>query len=108
MNHDTVNEKTTPTAAPRPKEGSVDRPKPVELFTHPICNGCQEALGVLSKLEKDGVILLRVTSLSTSSGRQRADELGVTTVPTAHVDGSFKVLMRMSDLADLVGVLRGI
>ena len=82
-------------------------PTNVRLFTHPICNGCQEALGALSKLEREGVITLTVCSLSTANGRLRADELGVTTVPTALFGEHCRVLMHKSDLTNLIKELVG-
>jgi hypothetical protein len=74
----------------------------VELFTHPVCSGCHEAVGALSELSQQGVIKLKITSTAGSSGQRRAQELGVTTVPTVHFGGEYHVLMRKQDLADIV------
>lgn len=74
----------------------------VELFTHPTCNGCQEALTALRQLEREGTITLQVSSLGTPSGRERAETLGVTSVPTVRVDEQCRVLWRNSDLVELV------
>ncbi|MHB8312304.1 MAG: hypothetical protein ACYDD0_03250 [Candidatus Dormibacteria bacterium] len=78
----------------------------VELFTHPVCSGCGDAIVVLSELSQRGVIKLRLTSIAASSGQRRAQELGVTTVPTVHFGGEYHVLMRKQDLADLVESIR--
>lgn len=111
MTYDELNgDATTDIGFPHSDAGyssPVDGPTKVELFTHPICNGCQEALGALSKLEREGAISLTVSSLSTANGRLRAAELGVTTVPTARFREHYRVLMHKSDLADLIKELVG-
>lgn len=79
--------------------------KNVELFTHPICSGCQEALAALRKLDKGGVILLSVKSLGTPEGRKYADSEGITSVPTVRFDDYTKVLMGKSDLDQVLEIL---
>lgn len=74
----------------------------VELFTHPVCSGCGEAIVALSELSQRGVINLRISSIAGSSGQRRAQELGVSSVPTVHFGGEYHVLMRKQDLADVV------
>lgn len=70
----------------------------VELFTHPTCRGCTEALGAFRELEKLGKVTLEVTSLGTPSGRRRAEALGVTSVPTVRVGEQFRELNSGADL----------
>jgi hypothetical protein len=60
---------------PRPAGPSPTR---VELFTHPICGGCREAIQALSPLAAAGEIELLQWSLAIRSGRERAAEAGVT------------------------------
>lgn len=79
----------------------------VELFTHPTCIGCQEALTALRALERAGTVALQVTSLGTPSGRERAEELGVTSVPTVRLGQDYRVLMRNSDLQKVVAEIDG-
>ena len=74
----------------------------VELFTHPTCSGCQEAHVALSKLARSNQIFLDVCSLATATGRRRAEELGVTTVPTVRRGDELLVLLGNEDLAELV------
>ncbi len=78
----------------------------VELFTHPTCIGCQEALTALRQLERADEIALLVTSLGTASGRARAEELGVTSVPTVRIGGDHRILLRKSDLDQVLADLR--
>lgn len=80
-------------------------PTAVELFTHPVCNGCQEAVNALSKLAKAGVITLSMCNLGTKTGRRRAETLGVNSVPTVRRGDDYQILMRKSDLSDLVASL---
>lgn len=87
-------------------EADLADPLEVELFTHPICNGCQEALHELSILANRGLITLMVSSLSVATSRNRAEELGVTTVPTIRIGSRFEVLMHKSDLKRLVDELQ--
>ncbi len=82
-------------------------PIAVELFTHPICNGCQEAVNELSKLDHEQIISLEITSLSTTSGRGRAQELSVTSVPTVRIGDEFVVLMHKNDLETILSRLTG-
>ncbi|MDA8391373.1 MAG: hypothetical protein M0Z87_00965 [Actinomycetota bacterium] len=74
------------------------QPRVVELFTHPICSGCQEAVNGLRKLEHAGLITLQMCNLGTAKGRERADSLGVSNVPTVRRDDDYETLMRKSDL----------
>ena len=73
-------------------------PNAVELFTHPICSGCQEAVNGLRKLEHAGLITLQTCNLGTPRGRERADSLGVSNVPTVRRGDSFEMLLHRSDL----------
>ncbi|MDA8284203.1 MAG: hypothetical protein M0Z42_13140 [Actinomycetota bacterium] len=77
----------------------------VELFTHPTCSGCQEALAALSELSRSGQVSLEVCSLGTASGRIRAEALGVTTVPTVRRGDDLVVLLGKDDLAALIDEL---
>lgn len=70
----------------------------VELFTHPICSGCQDAVNGLRKLEHAGLITLQTCNLGTPRGRERADSLGVSNVPTVRRGDRYETLMRKSDL----------
>ena len=70
----------------------------VELFTHPTCHGCSEALSAFRALEKLGKITLDVTSLGTPNGRRRAESVGVTSVPTLRIDDEFRELNSEADL----------
>jgi hypothetical protein len=79
----------------------------VELFTHPQCSGCGEAIGALSELDRAGKIVLTVSSLGVASGRDRAEELGVTSVPTVRIEDDYRILLRGSDLTQLVAELGG-
>ena len=74
----------------------------VELFTHPICSGCQEAMNSLRKLERSGLISLEICSLAAARGRERASSLGVTDVPTVRRGDRYETLMRKSDLARIL------
>lgn len=71
----------------------------VELFTHPTCHGCMEALTALRALEREGRITLEVTSLGSPSGRRRAEEVGVSVVPTVRRSGESRLLASADDLA---------
>lgn len=82
-------------------------PKDVELFTHPICSGCQEALAALRKLAKNGTIKLDIKSLGTPEGRKYADSQGITSVPTVRFDQRTEVLMGKSDLDKVLVALEG-
>lgn len=77
----------------------------VELFTHPTCIGCQEALTALRGLERDDRIALLVTSLGTAAGRERAERLGVTSVPTVRIGDDYRILLRKSDLDSVLSEL---
>lgn len=88
-------------------DSSGGAPQAVELFTHPICSGCQEAVDALGKLERAGRITLSRCSLGTSGGRKRADELGVTSVPTVRRRDDYMILLHRSDLEKLVRELNG-
>lgn len=59
----------------------------IEVFTHPICSGCREALVALGAFEAAGGVELVRWSLAIPAGRARAAEAGVTSVPTVVVDG---------------------
>lgn len=41
------------------------------------------------------------------AGRRRAEELGVTSVPTVRLGDDYRILLRGSDLAELVAELGG-
>lgn len=96
----------THTAAPMVEENehlsALGVPTAVELFTHPICNGCQEAVNALSKLARSGAIDLSMCNLGTAKGRKRADSLGVSSVPTVRIGDGYEILMRKSDLRSLI------
>jgi hypothetical protein len=77
----------------------------VELFTHPVCAGCREALMELSRLAEMQVIELVTWSLTTPAGKARSLETGVSTVPTALVGSSRRTLDSREALAALVGEL---
>lgn len=64
----------------------------IELFTHPVCSGCREALLALTALQETGEIELVRWSLAIASGRARAAEAGVTSVPTVIVGGEKREL----------------
>ena len=81
--------------------GAGQLPK-VELFTHPICSGCQEAMNGLRKLERAGLITLDICSLAAARGRERASSLGVTDVPTVRRGDRYETLMRKSDLTRIL------
>lgn len=89
----------------RPQDITPVAPVAVELFTHPICSGCHEALNALRKLEHREIIVLTICSLATHAGRLRAEELGVTTVPTVRQGDRFDVLERKTDLEQLIKIL---
>ncbi len=76
-----------------------------ELFTHPTCSGCQEALTALRALEREGRISLVVTSLGSPSGRRRASDAGVRVVPTVRIGASYQLLASPEDLKALVAEL---
>ena len=71
----------------------------VELFTHPICRLCQEAVDALRKLQAQGMVRLAMCNLGTPKGRRRADELGVDTVPTIRRGERYDVIMGNADLS---------
>lgn len=70
----------------------------VELFTHPVCSGCQEALSALRPLAAEGRLTLQVTSLGSPRGARRAAEVGVSVVPTVRVGSDFRLLAGKEDL----------
>jgi hypothetical protein len=74
----------------------------VELFTHPTCSGCQQALTALRKLEHAGLVALEVTSLGSPNGRRRATAAGVSVVPTVRIGTDFRVLDGPADLRALL------
>lgn len=74
----------------------------VELFTHPTCSGCQQALTALRELERAGRITLQVTSLGSPTGRRRADQVGVSVVPTVRVGEDYRVLDGPAELRQLL------
>lgn len=78
----------------------------IELFTHPVCSGCREALLALSELERAGEIELVLWSLAIPSGRARGAEAGVTSVPTVIVAGETRELATRQALERLIGELR--
>ncbi len=78
----------------------------VELFTHPVCRGCREASLALGALAADGLIELVSWSLAIPSGRARASEAGVSTVPTALVGDVVRGLDTRQALESLVVELR--
>ncbi len=77
----------------------------IELFTHPTCSGCQEALTALRVLEREGRVALQLTSLGSPSGRRRAAEVGVRVVPTVRLHASYRLLESPDDLAALLAEL---
>lgn len=77
----------------------------IELFTHPTCSGCQEALTALRALERDGRVALEVTSLGSPSGRRRAADAGVRVVPTVRLGASYRLLASPEDLKALLAEL---
>lgn len=77
----------------------------IELFTHPTCMGCQEALTALRALAREGRLSLEVTSLGAPSGRRRATELGVSVVPTVRMGDRYRLLERPEDLEELLAEL---
>jgi hypothetical protein len=83
------------------------RPSPtrVELFTHPICGGCREAIQALSPLAAAGEIELLQWSLAIRSGRERAAEAGVTSVPSVVVGTSRRELTTRADLEAFLAAL---
>ncbi len=78
----------------------------IELFTHPVCSGCREALLALSELERAGQIELVLWSLAIPSGRARGAEVGVESVPTVIVAGETRELATRQALELLIGELR--
>lgn len=74
----------------------------VELFTHPTCRGCQEALTALRALANEGRLTLEVTSLGTPRGRRRATEVGVSVVPTVRLGADYRLLASAKDLEALL------
>lgn len=78
----------------------------VELFTHPTCKGCQEALTALRELDHAGKLSLQVTSLGTPAGRRRAEALGVASVPTVRLEDEFRELNDEQDLQALLADLQ--
>lgn len=93
------------TSEPTTTPGAPGRAS-VEPFTHPTCIGCQEALTALRQLERAEEIDLLVTSLGTSSGRERAECLGVTSVPTGRIGDDYRILLRKSGLDEVLADLR--
>ncbi|MBI3685727.1 MAG: hypothetical protein HY241_00050 [Actinobacteria bacterium] len=77
----------------------------VELFTHPMCSGCQQALTALRNLERAGRLTLVVTSLGSPLGRKRATEVGVSVVPTVRLGTELRLLDGPSDLRTLLAEL---
>ena len=77
----------------------------VEIFTHPVCSGCREALLALGELQAAGRIELVCWSLAIASGRTRAAEAGVTSVPTVIVAGQMRELDTRDALERLLGDL---
>lgn len=77
----------------------------IELFTHPTCTGCQEALTALRALEREGQVTLQVTSLGSPSGRRRASDAGVRVVPTVRLGASYRLLASPGDLDALLAEL---
>lgn len=80
----------------------------IELFTHPVCSGCREALLALAPLQETGEIELVCHSLATGSGRARAQEAGVTSVPTAVVRRVVRELATRDALERLIGEIRAV
>lgn len=78
----------------------------IEIFTHPVCSGCREALLALGELQEAGQIELVRWSLAIASGRARAAELGVTSVPTVIVAGQKRELDTRDALERLLADLR--
>ncbi|MDH4224324.1 MAG: thioredoxin family protein [Deltaproteobacteria bacterium] len=55
----------------------------VVLFTHPVCVGCGEAIGMLTRLEQEDPEVEAVFySLAGQSGKDLAQKWGVMAVPT--------------------------
>lgn len=77
----------------------------IEIFTHPVCSGCREALLALGELQEAGRIELVCWSLAIASGRARAAEAGVTSVPTVIVAGEKRELDTRDALERLLGDL---
>ncbi|HEX9033522.1 MAG TPA: hypothetical protein VF834_16905 [Streptosporangiaceae bacterium] len=77
----------------------------IELFTHPTCSGCQEALTALRALERAGKVTLQVTSLGSPTGRRRASDVGVRVVPTIRLGTSYRLLASPADLDTLLAEL---
>lgn len=77
----------------------------IEIFTHPVCSGCREAMLALGELEVAGRIELVSWSLAIASGRARAAEFGVTSVPTVIVAGELRELQTRAALERLVSDL---
>lgn len=90
----------------REMSGTTPRTPQVELFTHPICRGCQEATLELTRLAESGAIELVTWSLAVRSGRARALKVGVTTVPTVLVGPTCRNLDTREALAALVDELQ--
>lgn len=78
----------------------------IEVFTHPVCSGCREALLALGELQEAGLIELVRWSLAIASGRARAAEAGVTSVPTVIVAGQKLELDTRDALERLLADLR--
>lgn len=74
----------------------------IELFTHPTCSGCQEALSALRALANEGRLTLEVTSLGSPRGRRRATEVGVSVVPTVRFGTENRLLATPEDLDTLL------
>jgi len=78
----------------------------VELFTHPVCQGCREATAALTRLARAGEIELVQWSLAVRSGRARAEETGVTSVPSVVVGAAMRELATRESLEAFLAELR--
>lgn len=75
----------------------------VEFFSHPLCSGCSDVLNMLITLEQElsDVIEVQRWTLAIPAGRLRAQELGVTEVPTVVVDGGETIVGVPDGIDDL-------
>lgn len=75
----------------------------VEFFSHPLCSGCSDVLNMLRALEGElgEVIDVQRWNLAVPAGRVRAQELGVTEVPTVVVEGGETIIGVPEDIDDL-------
>lgn len=75
----------------------------VEFFSHPLCSGCSDVLNMLIALERElgDVIEVQRWTLAVPAGRLRAQELGVSEVPTVVVDGGETIVGVPADIDDL-------